>query len=91
MRVSTSLFQAIRSFIVCLLFLSLHQPVTKNQIRNTKFTCFDFFLLLQFKDKIKRHPGLFYLQIATTTNMKKRLYFGEIQLLVPLKTDQAVI
>ena len=35
MRVSTSLFQAIRSFIVCLLFLSLHQPVTKNKIRNT--------------------------------------------------------
>ena len=74
MRVSTSLFQAIRSFIVCLLFLSLHQLETKNQMRNTKFTCFDF--CWSCNSKTRRHPGLFSFRITTTTNIEKKIKFG---------------
>ena len=79
MRVSTSLFQAIRSFIVCLLFLSLHQPVTKNQIQNTNLLVLIFFVVVSIHRQ-KRHAGLFSFQITTTTtNIEKKksyLVFG---------------
>ena len=59
-----------------ILFVSLHQPVTKNQMWNFKFLCLHFCFEFVNLNRKEARLSLLFLEIATSTKWKPIYVFG---------------